>query len=327
MTIAAVLLAALMTAIPTYADPIGGAGDGDTSGGGGDGNGNFEAWVRSQVRFSGSGYDGTPNTAPSTNAEPVHCWYEPRYDYAGMQEWTRRIRFVWHHQGPEDQRDALEWYNDTLEDIKPYENEPGKVFWFLTADDTDAGWDCFNAKELWIHVGAQPPIDPRDDLIDQADLARMARANLTLPTPTFELNPPAADGVYRSYVGLETMVSVPGPGAPPVGELGVTAAIAGVPYLTATITAVPEGVTITTDGAVDTIRNQTTCPNYSAGMKPDDGCYIQFARASTGGPYTITVTQHWRVTSNVPAAGINDEVVMDSQKTIVVDEIQSVANG
>jgi hypothetical protein len=322
LTIAAVLLAAMVTVVPTYAEVGGGGGDG--GGGGGDnGRGDFYAWVKSRVHVSGSGYNGGGSPNVQVDYDPPHCWYQPEYTYDEMRDWAERIHFVWHHQGPEDQRDASQWYQGTLDQIRPYENEPGKIFWFLTDDGTDAGWDCYiNTDPFWIHVGAQPPADPGDKLIDPVDLALIAQANLSLPKPGFSLNPPAGPGGYRSYVGLETMVSVP-----PVGPLEVTAQVEGAPYLTATITAAPTGVTITTDGAVDTIRTQETCRNYTAGMKPDDGCYIRFARASTGGPYTITVTQHWRVTSNVPAAGINDEVGMDSQATIVVDEIQSVANG
>jgi len=321
LTIAAVLLAALVTALPAYADPIGGAGDG---GGGTDGNGSFYAWVKSQVQFTGSGYDSKKRPTVGADYNPPHCWYQPEYTYDEMFEWAGRIRFTWIHQGPEDQRDGQAWYHDTLDQIKPYENEPGKTFWFLTSENTDAGWDCYaKTNPLWIHVGEQDSIVGEGRPITPADLARIARANLTLPTPDVDLFPPRTGGVYRSFVGLETIVSPLEPATPKT----VTAYIEGVPNLTATVTARPDHMTITSTGPSDN-HVLTECPEYKRGMNVEDTCYLRFARASTGGPYTVTVTQWWTIDSE-PAApmGENPFPMPSEPKTIVVDEIQSVANG
>ncbi|GAA1277918.1 hypothetical protein Psi02_79460 [Planotetraspora silvatica] len=325
LTIAAVLLAALVTAIPAYADPIGGGGDGGDSGGGGDGRGNFYAYVKSRVHVSGSGYKGDGNVNVPDNFDPPHCWYQPEYTYDEMREWAERIHFVWHHQGPEDQRDASQWYKDTLDQIKPHENEPGNIFWFLTDDGTDEGWACYTQTDpFWIYVGEQEPTGPGEP-ITPVDLAKIARANLTLPAPTFELHPPAVGGVYRSYVGLETIISPPKNSRPTAKT--VTASIDGAPGLTATVTATPAYVKVTSSGPNDE-HILRECPEYEEGMNVEDTCYLRFARASTGGPYTITVTQYWNITSE-PAApmGENPFPMPSEPETIVVDEIQSVANG
>ncbi|GII34920.1 hypothetical protein [Planotetraspora mira] len=324
LTIAAVLLAALVTALPAYADPPGGGGGGDTGAGGG-GN-NFYAWVKAQVEYGGTGYDGTPDTPVSGGYDPPHCWYQPQYDYDEMFDWVGNNYRVWRRMGPEDQRDAHEWYEKTLAEIKPHEGETDKVFWFITDDGTDAGWDCFTrTTEYWVYRATEPPIDREDLLIDRGDLALMARANLTLPPPRpVTLNPPEGPGGYRTYVGLETMVNVP-----EAGQLEVTAHIPGVAYLTATVTAEPTYVTIEATGNYDDKRDHVArCPKYASGMDPKTGCYLRFTRASIGGPYTITVTQHWHVTSDVQAAGIDEDTGAPSEPVpVVVDEIQSVANG
>src|SRR4051812_42539170 len=90
LTIAAMLLATLVTAIPAYAEPPGG-GSGTDGGGGNNGGGNFEAWVKYHVQLSGSGYDGHPNV-PATDYDPPDCWYQPQYTYGEMMEWAREIR-------------------------------------------------------------------------------------------------------------------------------------------------------------------------------------------------------------------------------------------
>jgi hypothetical protein len=319
LTIAAVLAAALVTAVPAYAVTGGGGGGGAS----GDGKGNFYAWVKSQVHISGSGYKSGDSPNVPFDYDPPHCWYEPEYTYDEMRDWAQRIHYVWIHQGAEEQQAGAQWYKDTLEQIKPYADEPGKIFWFLTDDGTEAGWDCYiNTNPFWIHVGEQPPADPGDKLVDPVDLARIARANLTLPKPEFTLNPPAQGGVYRSYVGLETVVTVPSP-----GDLEVTAEIPGVPYLTATVTAKPVSVTITSDGPSSS-HDLQKCPAYTAGMKLDGTCYITFSHASTGGPYTITVTQRWEITSQPVANMGQNPFPMDSDPvTIYVDEIQSAVTG
>ncbi|WP_345483317.1 hypothetical protein [Planotetraspora phitsanulokensis] len=314
------VLAALVTAIPAYADPPGGGGGGDTGAGGG-GN-NFYAWVKAQVRYGGNGYDGTPDMPPSGGYKPPPCWYQPQYNYEEMFDWVGNNYRAWRRMGPEDQRDAHEWYEKTLAEIKPHEGEKDKVFWFITSDDTDEGWDCFiNADKYWIYRATEPPIDRTDKLIDRGDLALMARANLTLPEPeNIELSPPGG----RTYVGLQTVVHVPRP-----VDQEVTAQIEGFPYLTATVTAKPVKVTIKSTGTLeeDPPHVLDECPKYSQGMNLGDTCYLQYARASIGGPYTIVVSQEWEVTSDT-GADMGPNPTTDSQPiAIYVDEIQSVTNG
>jgi hypothetical protein len=308
----AALTALLMVGVatPASAEPPGG-------GGGGDGNGNYHAYVNSLVRIKGSGYKGRPSV--QVDYDPPHCWYQPRYTYDEMVEWVRQIWFVWHHQGPEDQIPASDWRREMMAKIREHEGEAGKIFWFLADDGTDAGWACYASTDpFWIYVGPQPPAVPNDLIIDPMDLALIARANLTLPKPQMRLNPPARGGVNKSYVGLETFVGV-GEAVP----LDVTAYVEGFPALSAQIVATPVRVEITSTGP-DKVSDGKQCPNYEKGMRPEDGCWISFERASIGGPYTITVTQIWDIASNVPGANLQpDPARMSVSETIVVDEIQS----
>ncbi|ETK33333.1 hypothetical protein [Microbispora sp. ATCC PTA-5024] len=310
LAVAAAVLATLVAAAPAHADPGGG--------GGGDGNGSYYAYVKSLVHIKGSGYRGKPSV--QVDYDPPHCWYQPQYTYDEMFDWVQRVYFAWHHQGPEDQAGASAWQKETLAKIREHEGEPGKIFWFLTDDGTDAGWNCYVSTDpFWIYVGAQPPAALGDKIIDPMDLALIARANLTLPKPRFRLNPPARNGVNRSYVGLPTWVSTPR-----VQQLDVTAYVEGT-NLSATITATPVRVDISVSDPGAQVRDgRATCPRFSQGANPDAGCTVRFSHASIGGPYRITVTQVWDIATNV--GGVNlapDPALMSTSQTVVVDEIQS----
>lgn len=299
-----VLVAALAVgAAPASADP------GDKS---------FNTYVKTQVHISGSGYDGSGVKVPSNyNYEPPKCWYEPRYTYAAMRDWAYDIYFAWRHMGPEDQYDASEWYQKTLAEIAPHEAEPGKIFWFLTDDGTDAGWDCYiKTDPFWKYVGATPPIDPDDNILDPIDLQKIARANLTVPKPTVQIYP----GRGTTFVGLETWVQVDNP-----GPLNVVAEIPGT-ALRAEITATPGPVQITASGGDFTTQDgRANCPAYTKGASMAEGCWIRFNKSSLGAAYTITVTRTWTVTAQ---GGPLDETGTDWPSFVsppmVVDEIQSI---
>ncbi|MBO3748291.1 hypothetical protein J5X84_19635 [Streptosporangiaceae bacterium NEAU-GS5] len=308
---AVIVAAALVMAIagPAYADPPSG-------GGGGDGQ-NYYAYVKSLVHVRGTGAHGTPSIP--NNWDPPHCWYQPEYTYEEMLAWAQRIFFVWHHQGPEDQRDASQWYQETLAQIHQHAGEGGKIFWFLADDGTDAGWACYTSTDpFWIYVGPRPPANPNDKIIDPTELAQIARANLSLPKPRITINPPNG----RSFVGLETWVGVQDP-----RNLFVEAFVPGFPFLHARIDATPSTVRIDVHGADATVHaDRATCPVYRKGAAEANACWIRFNRSSLGAPYTITVTRIWQVTTDVPGVALPQGQVA-ATTTIVIDEIQSNVNG
>jgi hypothetical protein len=305
LAVTTLIVAMLATATPAFAGPPGG--------GGGDGQ-SFYAHVKSLVRVRGSGYKGGGSPNVPVNFDPPHCWYQPQYSYDEMVQFINRVWFTMHHD-PDFQREAGAWKTQELDKIKPYAGEAGKVFWFLTDDNTDAGWACYTSTNpFWIHVGAQPPAVPNDKIIDPTDLARIARANLRLPKPKITLNPPG----QKSFVGLETWVGVDDP-----QQLFVEAFVAGVPNLFARIDAVPSTVTIDVNGADATVHDgRATCPAYRKGLAKASGCWVRFNRSSLGAPYTITVTRRWTVTTNVAGVFMPPGIVQ-ATTTVVVDEIQS----
>jgi hypothetical protein len=286
-------------------------------GGGGDGR-NFNAYVRSLVRLGGTGYGGGKTSVPP-DFKPPRCWYEPRFTYAEMVDWAARIRFVWHHQGPEDQRLANDWHREIRAEIGPHADESGKIFWFLTDDGTEEGRACYSrVSPFWRYVGPTAPAVADDLLIDPVDLARIARANLSLPDPVITLNPPGG----RSFVGLETWV-----GLQPVGPRFVEAWVEGVPGLSARIDATPTRVEINVHGADATVQDgRRACPVYRKGAATSSGCWVRFNRASLGAPYRITVTHYWAVTTNVPGVSLPQGEVAAST-TVRVDEIQANVTG
>ncbi|GII75506.1 hypothetical protein Sru01_04880 [Sphaerisporangium rufum] len=302
LALSATLAAAL--ALPAAAQPPGG--------GSGDGK-NFSVYVKNLVRLSGSGYKGGSPNLP-VDFDPPHCWYQPQYTYEEMRDWAERIRFVWHHEGPEGQRESRDWYEQILAEIAPHAGEPGKIFWFLTDDGTDAGWDCYMSTDpFWKYVGAQPPAVANDKIIDPVDLALIARANLTLPDPVITLNPPRG----RSFVGLETWV-----GVQDQGERDVTAEVAGT-NLSATIVARPSRVDISVHGADAEVHDGLArCPEYRKGADLGGACWVRFNRSSLGAPYRITVTQTWVVTTNVAGVTLPPGEV-SAGTTVIIDEIQS----
>ncbi|MEW9527014.1 hypothetical protein [Microbispora sp. NPDC049125] len=305
LMVVAVLAATLVPVVPAHADPSGG--------GGGNGKGDYYAWVASRVKYKGHAVSNNPKPVA---VDPPHCWYQPEYTHPEMLEWAQRIYFAWHHQGREDQVGAHDWYEKTLAEINKHAGEPGVIFWFLTDDGTDAGWDCYLSTDpFWIYVGPGAPSVPGDKIIDPQDLALLARAHLSLPQPKVELLPGRKNGVYTSYVGLRTWVKAPWP----IGVKDVTAYVEGYPALSATITARPLRMKITADNG--TAHVGADCPPYRKG---GDGCWVVFNRASLGGRYRITVTQVWAIGSDVPGANLQpNPAEMSTTQTVVVDEIQS----
>jgi hypothetical protein len=297
--IAAVVCAAPLLAVPASADP----------GGGGDGK-NF--WVQNRVHLRGSGYRSKGKVNVPPGFDPPKCWYQPEYTYDEMMEFIRRVHFSMVHD-PDGRNEAAGWMHEITAQVTPHEGEPGKIFWFLTDDGTDAGWDCYvSTSPFWKYVGATPPRVADDKIIDPVDLARLARANLTLPDPVIKISPPNG----TSYVGLETWVGVPG--REPVF---VEAFVDGFPQISARIDAVPSRVDITTNGPGEVHDGKASCPVYTKGASPASGCWIRFGKSSLGARYTITVTQHWTVTTNVGIALPPGEV--SARTTLRVDEIQS----
>lgn len=284
--------------------------------GGGHGNGrDFNVYVGSLVNIGGSGYRGrgTPNVP--AHFDPPHCWYQPRYTQAEMYAWARRIYETWRHQGPEEQRPAIDWYEKMRAEIGAHDGESGKIWWFLSDDGTAEGSACYaRTKPYYKYVGPRPPVAANDGIIDPVDLAQIARANLRLPNPRISLNPPGG----RSFVGLETWVQVRDP-----ARLFVEASVRGFPGLSARITAVPGKVTIRARGGDATVQDgRTSCPAYRKGMSGKDGCWVRFNRSSLGGRFTITVTRNWTVTTNVAGVTLPPGRVSAST-TVEVDEIQS----
>jgi enoyl reductase len=302
-TMVVAMLAAGVT--PALADPPSGSGGGNGS----------RFWVESLVRVRGPGHNsgGRPNVPADFN--PPRCWYQPEYTYDEMMEFADHVYFIWLHQGRDEEQAAIAWYRQTLDQIKPHAGESGKIFWFLTDDGTDAGSACYASTDpFWIYVGPQPPAAPGDKIIDPTDLAKIARANLTLPKPKITLNPPG----QRSFVGLETWVGVDDP--PPTFR---EAFVVGFPQLRARIDAVPSTVTIDVNGADATVHaGRTRCPAWHKGIRQGSGCWVRFNRSSLGAPYTITVTRRWTVTTNV-AGVVMPPGIVSAATTLVVDEIQS----
>ncbi|MEV5414485.1 hypothetical protein AB0K60_37330 [Thermopolyspora sp. NPDC052614] len=310
-TLITVMISTLLGAVatgPAAARP------GPRGGGHGDGR-NFDVYARSLVHLNGSGYrrNGTPNVPP--NFKPPRCWYQPRYTQDEMYAWARRNFEAWHHQGPEDQRLAQEWYEKIRDEIGKHDGEAGKIWWFLSDDGTAEGAACYaRTRPFYKYVGPRPPIAKDDQIIDPVDLSYIARANLTLPKPRIRLNPPGG----RSFVGLETWVEVTDP---PL--LTVTASVRGVPGLSAQIEARPAKVIIKASGGDPDIQDKrNSCPAYRKGMSPKDGCWVRFNRSSLQGRFTITVTRKWDVTTNVEGVTF-DEGRVDATTTVRIDEIQS----
>ncbi|MFI6320554.1 hypothetical protein ACIBG8_23670 [Nonomuraea sp. NPDC050556] len=291
------LVVALCTALPASADPTGG-GDGK------------QYYIETQVRLHGSGYSPSGKVNLPPDFDPPKCWYEPRFTPGELEAFVKMIADL---VGIIMPGLAKVWLEAWMKEIEPHKGESGKVFWALTHDKTPEGEACFQATNPFIkYVGPTPPIAANDQLIDPWDLARIARANLTLPDPVIRINPPGG----RSYVGLETWV-----GTQRVRPVRVTAEVPGFPALSATITARPSRVTITTNGPGQVQDGKAQCPVYRKGASLGSGCWVRFSKSSLGSRYTITVTQHWTVTSNVGIALPPGEV--SSSATLQVDEIQS----
>lgn len=295
------VMVVLVSALATLAVPAQADGDGK----------NY--YVENLVRLQGPGYHkgGGPVNIPP-GFDPPKCWYQPEYTYAEMKDFIERVWFAMHHD-PDGQKEAGPYKTKALAEIAPHEGEPGKIFWFLSSDGTDAGWDCMMATDpFWKYVGPTPPRVADDKIIDPIDLARIARANLTLPDPVITINPPGG----TSYVGLETWV-----GVPEHEPLYVEAFVEGFPQISARIDAVPTRVEIKTNGPGQVQDGKADCPVYQKGASLASGCWIKFSKSSLGARYTITVTQHWEVTTNVGIALPPGEV--SSTATVRVDEIQS----
>ncbi|WP_066369344.1 hypothetical protein [Herbidospora mongoliensis] len=247
------------------------------------------------------------------------CWYEPGNSAEDMLKTQEELRSWWFHTNPggteEDFQKFLEQYKDKV-------GQDGR-WWSPAYNAADpGGMACWSNLQgaLWVPEGETPPGG-----ITIAELLEIARAALTVPEPTIELNPDA-----KSFVNLPTWVWLGNTGET---TRSVTATLPGV--MSATVTATLDNITIDAGTTADRAEVKQNCgPSGRPYVKGGTfNCGVRYLRASADQPrkvYTMTVTTVWPVTSNVDQSVVPfvyDPVEATVTRDVPVGEVQTSVEG
>nr|WP_157555050.1 hypothetical protein [Herbidospora sakaeratensis] len=247
------------------------------------------------------------------------CWYEPGRSAEDMLQTQEQLRSWWFHTNPggteEDFQKFLEQYKDKV-------GQDGR-WWSPAYNAADpGGMACWSNLEgaLWVPEGETPAGG-----ITMEELLQIARAALTVPEPTIQLNPDA-----KSYVNLETWVWLGNPGDT---VRSVTATLPGV--MSATVTAELGGIKINSGTTDDRATVATNCGTTGHPYVKNEKfrCGVVYKRASADQPrkvYTMTVTTVWPVTSNVDQSVVPfvyDPVEATVTRDVPVGEVQTSVEG
>lgn len=169
-------------------------------------------------------------------------------------------------------------------------------------------------------TGQQPP-----PAVSPEDLAAYAYEVMDLVRPTLEWNPHLASSNDATLVNLPTWLWTEDPAA--VEERQVTAEAAGV---SATVTAQPNGMTVTSPvGGTDCSAEQASTA-YAPGVDEGSACVLTFPSASVryDGGFPVQATTSWQATwtSNSGPGGDLEPKTMSAVTNIPVIEVQSRVN-
>ncbi|GAA4578897.1 hypothetical protein GCM10023194_03010 [Planotetraspora phitsanulokensis] len=248
---------------------------------------------------------------------PRPCWYEPGKSAEEMLQSQEDVRAMWFHTNPGA---TEEQYEEFLKQYKDKVGQPGR-WWSPAYNSADpGGMSCWAGLEgaLWVPQGTTPPGG-----ITAQELLQIARAALTVPEPTINLNPDA-----KSYVNLPTWVWLDGIGAT---TRSVTATLPGV--MSATVTATLDRTEVGSDpdtepGGRDRAEIANACG--TTGQRDQSGgftCGVKWLRSSADlhRPYRLTVTTVWNV-AGTSTAGIGLTFVpveVTVERGVAVGEVQS----
>ncbi|WP_203888173.1 hypothetical protein [Planotetraspora kaengkrachanensis] len=243
---------------------------------------------------------------------PRPCWYEPGKSAEEMLQSQESVRTMWFRTNPGA---TEEEYEEFLKQYKDKVGQPGR-WWSPAYNSADPdGMSCWAGLEgaLWVPPGTTPPGG-----ITAQELLQIARAALTVPEPTINLNPDA-----KSYVNLPTWVWLDGIGAT---TRSVTATLPGVMSATVTATldrtevgSVPGGSRAEIANACGTTGQRDQSAAFTCGVK-----YLR-SSADLPRPYSLTVTTFWDV-AGTSTAGIGltfAPVEVTVERGVAVGEVQS----
>ena len=286
-----------------------------------------------------------PLTVPG-GGQPLVCWLEPQYTPAQLQTLITNDA----NQSESTVGEGVELYAKWKQNYggltPPYRTGQDGWWWGVGCDPNNLNAYTYE-EQLWSEVGLGVftpwewvpnetiPQGPDDQVTTPAMLALYAKEAATLDAPDGQMSPAYSGGVSTQTVGLPTYFwGQIGDGAAPVAQHQI---VASVQWLTSTVTAVPETVTITTTGTTQgpsTITCPVTdgtfgTPDPDNATLKDDSCSFTYTEPSKD--ITVTMTTNWVVNwlqADGAAGWPADE---DSQPQtfggITVQEIQTINNG
>jgi enoyl reductase len=263
----------------------------------------------SSIVLSGNGLGGSADSY----RVPRPCWYEPGKSAEEMLQSQEGVKVWWYRTNPGATEEQFEEF---LKQYKDKVGQPGR-WWSPAYNSADpGGMSCWAGLEgaLWVPQGTTPPGG-----ITAEELLQIARAALTVPEPTINLNPDA-----KSYVNLPTWVWLDGIGAT---TRSVTATLPGV--MSATVTATLNRTEVGSDPGGSRAEIANACG--TTGQRDQSGgftCGVKYLRSSAdlgGSPYRLTVTTVWDV-AGTSTGGIGLDfapVQVTVERGVAVGEVQS----
>ncbi|HEX4815572.1 MAG TPA: hypothetical protein VFV66_22740 [Nonomuraea sp.] len=274
------------------------------------GNTAFTVLKGSGIRISG---DGARRGRGDGYRIPRPCWYEP-----GPSPQEMLDRFSKGRDAANFGRIALDRFEAFIKQFQDKIGKPGR-WWTPAYNEADPHHVACMADLDLFGVFVPPGQTPQNGLtIEQ--LAQIARAALTVPEHTVQLNPDA-----KSYVNLPTWVWLEGVGQP---RRTVTAELPGV--MSVTLVANLQDIQI--DPGTTPERAEVEESGCGAAGKPytEGGtfsCGVRYLRSSIDQPrerYTLTITTVWPIEVQDDVVPFQfDPVQLDVTRDVPVGEIQS----
>lgn len=307
------------TQTPYAGCSLGAGSDGSHSGKGSGSGGNHTAGheKNSGGRASGDGHAKPKDPNPDLNL--ADCSYQ-RSDFSPPSD---ALPTAFH--GPAGSKGVLPAvYRQASPDqavpvAGPTPGQPGA--WYVYKCSADGVRDAFYRPPIWIPDAPRRP-GRAAALPSPAELARVAYAQLRLPSPAVESNPAG-----EQLVGLPTWLWLDRGSWVPVS------ARASVPGVSVTAVARPDSVVWTLgDGSTVTCSGPGT--RYGRGAEPKSSSpdcghtYRTSSAGRPGGAFAVSATVHWRVTwAGAGQSGVFPDLTTLSNAAFRVAESQGLNEG
>jgi hypothetical protein len=293
-----------------------------------------------QVTFSGEAAPGGGSTK-SVRIAPT-CWWEPAsadyqnaaaslawYDMVtgGLQ--TREVigqygpRRIWEEAAEAEANGSdTSWYRAVCRDAADLERyDPGSAEEVDPVAGNPENFVTYYYRAFAAGAAIPPP------LVSSEQLALAAREEMVIPPPVTQRNPKIQSAGAPTLVGLPTWFWVEEEEAVggADGNRDITAAVGDV---SATVTAVTDGLTLSSPGGGKECSTSQALVAYGPGIAEENACTVEFDRASVAfaDGYPVEASTLWGATweGSDGESGVLTDLTQEVTENVPVAEVQNI---